>query len=60
MSNKIGDLVLNDIRERIEEGKLKYGVYLNANNGRDALWDAYEEAIDLCMYLRQRIEEEHV
>ena len=27
---------------------------------RDTLTDAYEEALDLCMYLRQRIEEERI
>lgn len=29
-------------------------------NGRDALVDAYQEAVDLAVYLRQRIEEESV
>jgi len=52
------DVVLADIRERAETGKQKYGTYLQANNGRNALWDAYQEAIDLVMYLRQRIIEE--
>lgn len=28
-----------------------------AHNGRDALVDAYQEALDLTMYLRQAIEE---
>lgn len=36
----------------------KYGGYLETNNGRSALWDAYQEAIDLVMYLRQRMLEE--
>jgi hypothetical protein len=27
------------------------------NNGRDSLMDAYQEALDLVMYLRQAIEE---
>ena len=47
--------VLADIRERAEAGKLKYGCYLQTHNGRDALMDAYQEAIDLVMYLRQVI-----
>jgi hypothetical protein len=47
------DVVLSDIRERAETGKEKYGCYLQTNNGRDALWDAYQEALDLVMYLRQ-------
>lgn len=46
-------LVLDDLRMRAEAGKLKYGTLLRANNGRDALMDAYQEALDLCMYLRQ-------
>lgn len=49
------DFVLNDIKERAEAWKKKYGTYLKTHNGRDALWDAYQEAIDLVMYLRQEI-----
>lgn len=49
------DYVLADIRERAEEGRERYGMYLEAGNGRDALWDAYQEALDLAMYLRQAI-----
>ena len=49
--------VLADLRERAEVGKLKYGTYLMAGNGRDALLDAYQEALDLVMYLRQAIVE---
>lgn len=52
------DVVLADIRERAETGKRKYGTYLETNNGRDALWDAYQEAIDLVMYLRQKLLEQ--
>lgn len=47
------DLVEKDLRERAEVGKNKYGTYLRADNGRDALMDAYQEALDLAMYLRQ-------
>jgi len=49
--------VLEDIRERAETGKIKYGTYLMTHNGRDALMDAYQEALDLVMYLRQAIME---
>ena len=52
------DVVLADIRERAETGKRKYGTYLETNNGRNALWDAYQEAIDLVMYLRQALLEQ--
>lgn len=47
--------VLHDIQMRAEAGLKKYGTYLETKNGRDALWDAYQEAIDLVMYLRQAI-----
>lgn len=56
-SQHIYRLVMADIERRAEAGKAKYGTYLQAHNGRDALIDAYQEAIDLVMYLRQRIEE---
>lgn len=49
------DQVLKDIQERSDTGLRKYGVRLQTNNGRDALWDSYQEAIDLVMYLRQLI-----
>lgn len=49
------DYVMADIQERADAGKKKYGMYLKTNNGRDALMDAYQEAIDLVMYLRQAI-----
>lgn len=55
---RIVDLVLQDLSDRAERGQAKYGVYLQPHNGRNALQDAYEEALDLAMYLRQKIEEE--
>lgn len=54
---KVLDLVLIDLQERANVGKQRYGVFLETHNGRDALWDAYQEALDLAMYLRQAIEE---
>jgi hypothetical protein len=54
---KIPDLVIADMQARAEYGYNKYGTYLQAFNGRDALKDAYQEAIDLCQYLRQAIYE---
>lgn len=53
----ITDLVIEDMKKRKEEGIRRYGVPLQAGNGRDALQDAYEEALDLCQYIRQYIEE---
>jgi hypothetical protein len=53
----IADLVIADLNARREAGTRKYGTPLRSNNGRDALVDAYQEALDLCMYLRQEIED---
>lgn len=52
---EVGPIVLRDIQERIDAGYVKYKTKLMTGNGRDALWDAYQEAIDLVMYLRQAI-----
>lgn len=53
----IQTMVIEDLRERREVGISRYGTPLQAHNGRDALRDAYEEALDLACYLRQAIEE---
>lgn len=53
----IQDLVIEDIEKRKRFGIAKYGVALQANNGRDMLLDAHEEALDLCIYLRGCLEE---
>jgi hypothetical protein len=51
----VWDLVLTDMRERDAVGRARYGVPLQPYNGRDALKDAYAEALDLAVYLRQAI-----
>lgn len=53
----IQSMVIDDIAARRRVGIDRYGTALQAHNGRDALRDAYEEALDLAMYLRQMIEE---
>lgn len=53
----IQDLVIADIEKRKAIGLQRYGTLLQPFNGRDALRDAYEEALDLCQYLRQALEE---
>lgn len=53
----IHDLVAADLAARRELGRRRYGSLLQAGNGRDALLDAYQEALDLACYLRQAIEE---
>jgi hypothetical protein len=51
------DLVVADMQARKVLGVQRYGVALQPFNGRNALQDAYEEALDLAMYLRQAIME---
>jgi hypothetical protein len=50
-------LVAKDMDARDRLGRDRYGMPLQPNNGRDALRDAYAEALDLCVYLRQAIYE---
>ena len=51
------DLVIQDLKDRDIMGRKKYGESLTSHNGRNSLMDAYQEALDLCMYLRQAIDE---
>lgn len=51
------DLVFADMVERDLLGEKKHGVRLQPFNGRDVLIDAYQEALDLVVYLRQCIYE---
>ena len=53
----IANLVHADIEARVEYGIKRYGERLTSHNGRDALADAYQEALDLVMYLRQVLHE---
>jgi hypothetical protein len=55
---EVTPLVIADLQAWSDFGARKYGTRLQTFNGRDALVDAYQEALDLCCYLRQRIEEE--
>ena len=54
---EVMELFLKDLKARYEEGVRRYGVPLQPFNERDALQDAYEEAIDLALYLRQALYE---
>jgi hypothetical protein len=53
----VWDLVKFDMEARDATGLRRYGTRLKPGNGRDALQDAYEEALDLVVYLRQVIYE---
>ena len=48
-------IVQQDLQARLEFGIAKYGQPLQPFNGRDALKDAYEEILDLAVYLRQQL-----
>lgn len=48
-------VVIQDLKDRSNMGKDKYGTVLQSHNGRDSLMDAYQEALDLVMYLRQAL-----
>lgn len=49
----ITELVKSDLEARAVAGELTYLTRLKPNNGRDALWDLYEEILDACCYLKQ-------
>lgn len=60
MSDKrqsVQDKVIQDMVARKRVGLEEYGTLLYSHNGRDALQDAYEEALDLCCYLKQALME---
>jgi len=49
----VKDELIKDIEGLCENRRVKHGTHLQARNGRDALQDAYEEAVDLALYLKQ-------
>ena len=50
--------VIKDLESRDAVGTKKYGTTLQTNNGRNPLMDAYQEALDLAMYLKQALIEQ--
>lgn len=53
----VTDAVIKDLETRRVHGKAKYGTELMTHNGRDAMVDAYQEALDLVMYFKQALME---
>ena len=53
----VWDLVLKDIKERDKFGFKKYGKRLQPFNGRNVLFDLYQELLDAVVYIRQAIYE---
>ena len=56
----INALVRIDLMARAMKGEQTYGTRLKPFNGRNALVDAYQEAMDLSVYLRQAIAEQEL
>lgn len=51
------ELIAHELEARKALGISRYGRPLRAHNGRNALQDAWEEALDLAVYLRQMMTE---
>lgn len=49
----VADALKDFIEARKQTGIERYGTPLQPHNGRDALRDAFEEAVDLATYLAQ-------
>ena len=47
------DYLLEDLEDRKKQGIQTYGTPLQTWNGRKCIQDAYEEALDLGVYLKQ-------
>lgn len=56
----IWPLVIEDMGRRDADGIVKYGKALRAFDGRKSLVDAYQEALDLAVYIRKEIEEQRL
>lgn len=57
LNRTITDLVVRDLEARAALGLERYGVpLLDDNTKKDALREAYQEALDLAIYLRLELE----
>lgn len=52
MDEPVWESVIADMRSRDQVGRRRYGVPLTASTPVDHLLMAYEEALDLCVYLK--------
>ncbi len=57
VEGRVLELVIGDARDRDNVGRERYGTPLTPYNGRDSMVDAYHEALDLSVYLRNLAEE---
>jgi hypothetical protein len=56
----VWELVIEDMQERNRIGTAKHKTPLQVSNGRDSLIDAFQESMDLTVYLRQEMERRKV
>ena len=56
----VWEVVIGDMKDRNTLGIERYKTPLQPFNGRNALIDAYQESLDLAVYLRQRILEDEL
>lgn len=56
----IQEMVRKDLLHRENLGRERYGTPLFPYNGRIALVDAYEECLDMAIYLRQALYEQNI
>ncbi len=56
----VWEVVIGDMKDRNALGIERYNTPLQPFNGRNALVDAYQESLDLAVYLRQRILEDEL
>lgn len=52
-AKEIREVIAKGIEDRRDLGLRKYGTVLQPGNGRDALKDAWDEALDMYVYLTQ-------
>ena len=55
-ASSLRDRFLFEAEQRDQTGRAKYGMPLQTHNGRNPLVDAFQEAMDLTVYLRDAAE----
>ena len=58
MTKQVWPMVVKDMLERNEDGAKKYNRYLQTDCPDNMLQHAYEEALDLAVYLKTQIEKQ--
>lgn len=55
LTNKVNEHVCLDIMERAQHGAVKYGTTVDRTDLNEVEWlqHAYEESMDLCVYLKR-------